>query len=76
MEESRYDLVEHRPALEAALAGLDPRARRVIFLRFFRDLSQQQIADHIGVSQMHVSRILAAATAALREAMGVTTDCA
>jgi RNA polymerase sigma-B factor len=74
VEESRYDLVEHRPALTAALAGLDPRSREVIFLRFFRDLSQQQIADRIGVSQMHVSRLLSAATAQLRNAMVAGTD--
>jgi RNA polymerase sigma-B factor len=69
VEESSYDLVEHRPALASALADLEPRAREAIFLRYFHDLSQQQIADRIGVSQMHVSRILAAATRKMRSAM-------
>lgn len=76
VEDRAYDLAEYRPALAAALAGLDARAREVVFLRFFRDLSQQQIADRIGVSQMHVSRILRMATTRLQDAMTAAVDCA
>jgi RNA polymerase sigma-B factor len=71
-EESRYELIENRPALAAALADLDSRAREVLFLRFFHDLSQQQIADRVGVSQMHVSRIITRAIGDLRHSLGAT----
>jgi RNA polymerase sigma-B factor len=70
-EEPGYNLVEHRPALAAALAGLDARSREVIWLRYFRDFSQQQIAERVGVSQMQVSRILTGILAELRAALAV-----
>lgn len=44
--------------VEAILGSLDERLRRIITLRFFEGLSQQEIADEIGVSQVHVSRLL------------------
>jgi RNA polymerase sigma-B factor len=69
--ERGYDLVEHRPALAAALARLDPRSREVIRLRFLCDLSQQQIAERVGVSQMQISRILTRTLNELREALDV-----
>ena len=53
-----YELVEGKAALEAALPGLDERERTVLRLRFVDDLTQSQIAEQIGLSQMHVSRIL------------------
>jgi RNA polymerase sigma-B factor len=71
-EERGYDLAEHRPALAAALAAMDERSREIIRLRFFGDLTQQQIADRIGVSQMQISRILTKVTADLRDALAVT----
>ena len=40
------------------MRSLPERERRVLYLRFFRDMTQSEIADEIGVSQMHVSRIL------------------
>jgi RNA polymerase sigma-B factor len=70
-DERGYELAEHRPALAAALARLDARTRDIIRLRFFCDLSQQQIAQRVGVSQMHVSRILSRTLADLREALAV-----
>ncbi|MEO3936242.1 SigB/SigF/SigG family RNA polymerase sigma factor [Dermatophilaceae bacterium Soc4.6] len=50
--------VEDRVALHAAIGSLTPRERLVVSLRFDQDLTQSQIADRLGVSQMQVSRIL------------------
>lgn len=57
-EDSGYELVEDKLALEGALPHLDERERLVLQLRFVEDLTQSQIAERIGHSQMHVSRIL------------------
>jgi RNA polymerase sigma-B factor len=72
VEEVGYDLAEHRQALVAAVANLDERSRTIIELRFFEDLTQLQIAERIGVSQMHVSRLITRALLSLREALAVT----
>jgi RNA polymerase sigma-B factor len=61
-----YDLVEFHVALPPAMACLTDRERRIIALRFFGNLTQACIAEQIGVSQMHVSRILAGALGKLR----------
>jgi RNA polymerase sigma-B factor len=57
-EDDGYELVEDRLALEGALPHLDERERLVLRLRFSEDMTQSQIAERIGHSQMHVSRIL------------------
>jgi RNA polymerase sigma-B factor len=49
---------EARAELDARLARLDHREREVVYLRFFADLTQDEIAKRVGISQMHVSRIL------------------
>jgi RNA polymerase sigma-B factor len=49
-----------------AVKGLPERERRVLYLRFFAGMTQSQIAEEIGVSQMHVSRILSQVLAKLR----------
>ena len=54
-------------ALRPLITALPDRERLVLRLRFFENMSQTQIAEQIGVSQMHVSRILARSIAALRE---------
>ena len=66
----RLELAEARMALWRAFRVLDRRERVVVHLRFGSDLTQQQIADRIGVSQVHVSRILQAALGKLRTAVG------
>jgi RNA polymerase sigma-B factor len=66
-EDEGYELVEGRIALDTALPYLDERERLVLRLRFVDDLTQSQIADRIGHSQMHVSRILRRALARIRE---------
>ncbi|HEX4702531.1 MAG TPA: SigB/SigF/SigG family RNA polymerase sigma factor [Pseudonocardiaceae bacterium] len=60
------DLVEDREALIPALATLPEREASIVVLRFFGNLTQTQIADRIGISQMHVSRLLSASLAQLR----------
>jgi RNA polymerase sigma-B factor len=66
-EDDGFELVEGRIALDSALPFLDERERLVLRLRFVDDLTQSQIADRIGHSQMHVSRILRRALAKIRE---------
>jgi RNA polymerase sigma-B factor len=61
------DRIEHRDALRTALAGLPDRERNIIVLRFFGDLTQTQIADRVGLSQMHVSRLLQKTLLAVRQ---------
>ena len=56
--EGELDLIDDREALRSLLAQLTPRERTILALRFFRGLTQTQIAEHVGVSQMHVSRVL------------------
>ncbi len=52
---------EARAELGGRLARLDRREREVVYLRFFAERTQAEIAEHLGISQMHVSRILRAA---------------
>ena len=66
-EDEGFELVEGRIALDAALPYLDDRERLVLRLRFVDDMTQSQIAERIGHSQMHVSRILRRALARIRE---------
>jgi RNA polymerase sigma-B factor len=64
------ELVEAWSSLAPAVADLPERERRVLYLRFFREMTQSEIAERIGVSQMHVSRILAQTLDRLRGALG------
>jgi RNA polymerase sigma-B factor len=57
-EDEGFELVEDKLALEVAIPRLDERERLVLRLRFAEDMTQSQIAERIGHSQMHVSRIL------------------
>jgi RNA polymerase sigma-B factor len=66
-EDEGFELVEGRIALDTALPYLDERERLVLRLRFAEDMTQSQIAERIGHSQMHVSRILRRALARIRE---------
>jgi len=49
--------IEERESLRHALERLDPRQRSIVELRFFDEMSQAQVARHLGISQMHVSRL-------------------
>lgn len=62
-------LIEDRATLRPLLAELAPRDRRILGLRFFHELTQSQIAEQVGVSQMHVSRLLHQALTFLHDRM-------
>lgn len=50
--------IDDQSAVQSLLAGLPERERRIVELRFYEDLTQSEIADRMGMSQMHVSRLL------------------
>lgn len=60
---------EERALVRTALDALGPRERRIVALRFYRDWSQQRIADEVGLSQVQVSRLLSASLAKMRRAL-------
>lgn len=70
-EDAAVTLVDERSVLEPALASLPARNRVIMRLRFIDGLSQSEIASHVGISQMHVSRLLATSLVQLREALTV-----
>ena len=57
---------EHRVTLSPLIAQFPPRERMILHLRFFEGLTQSEIAGRLGISQMHVSRLLARALSQLR----------
>jgi RNA polymerase sigma-B factor len=65
-DELGYVEVEDGAIVEAGLDALDERERQIVELRFFHELTQSQIASEIGISQMHVSRLLRRALATMR----------
>ncbi|WP_327180763.1 RNA polymerase sigma factor SigF [Streptomyces sp. NBC_01334] len=68
-EDQALELVEDFHALAPLLAELGERDRQIIHMRFVEELTQAQIGEHLGVSQMHVSRLLSRTLARLREGM-------
>ncbi len=65
-DDPSLDSVENRQALKPLLADLDPRDRTILLLRFFHGMTQSQIATELGMSQMHVSRLLSRVLSQLR----------
>jgi RNA polymerase sigma-B factor len=63
----RLEMVEYRDALRPLLDALPERERTIIMLRFFGEMTQSQIAQQIGVSQMHVSRLISQTLEKLRD---------
>ncbi len=59
--------VEHRVSLSPLIAQLPPRQQKILHLRFFEGLTQSEIATRLGISQMHVSRLLARSLTQLRQ---------
>ena len=57
-EDSRFELVELAQAVSPALHALPQREREILRLRFVEDLTQAEVASRMGISQMHVSRLL------------------
>lgn len=68
-EDEALDGVVYRESLRPLLARLAPRERQILLLRFFKNMTQSQIADEIGISQMHVSRLLAKTLTELRHGL-------
>jgi RNA polymerase sigma-B factor len=66
-EDEELEGVEYRESLKPLLAKLPPREKKILLLRFFGNMTQSQIAEEIGISQMHVSRLLARTLAQLRD---------
>jgi RNA polymerase sigma-B factor len=60
-DDPTLEAVERRDLVARSVRGLEPRERRVLYLRFVEDLTQAEIGQRIGLSQMQVSRILHAA---------------
>lgn len=73
-DDERYGLVEDAATVLPALGILPERERRIVHLRFAEDLTQSEIAERIGVSQMHVSRLLRRALARVRTVATGTRD--
>jgi RNA polymerase sigma-B factor len=68
-EDARYELVEGGASVAGVLATVPARERQLLYLRFWEGRSQAEIAARLGLSQMHVSRLLAKVLVQLREAV-------
>jgi RNA polymerase sigma-B factor len=66
-EEHEYELSEDRAVLAPGFKVLDDRERTILQLRFFEGLTQSQIAQQVGISQMHVSRLIRRSLEKIRE---------
>ncbi|WP_110241914.1 RNA polymerase sigma factor SigF [Nocardioides gilvus] len=69
VDDLELDQVEIRESLKPLLEGLDPREKRILLLRFFKNMTQSQIAAEVGISQMHVSRLLTRTLERLRNSL-------
>jgi RNA polymerase sigma-B factor len=66
-EEHEYEVSEDRAVLAPGFRVLDQRERKILHLRFFEGLTQSQIAHQVGISQMHVSRLIRRSLEKIRE---------
>ena len=66
-EEHQYQVSEDRAVLAPGFRVLDERERKILQLRFFEGLTQSQIAQQVGISQMHVSRLIRRSLEKIRE---------
>src|SRR3954466_6636336 len=71
IDDENLEHVEIRESIKPLLDRLDAREKRILLLRFFRNMTQSQIAEEIGVSQMHVSRLLSRTLEQLRTSLVV-----
>ena len=69
VDDEGLEHVEIRESIKPLLEGLGAREKRILLLRFFKNMTQSQIAEEIGVSQMHVSRLLTKTLAQLRASL-------
>jgi len=75
-EEHEYQVSEDRVVLEPGFRVLDDRERMILHLRFFKGLTQSQIAQQIGISQMHVSRLIRRSLEKIREEIAEESEVA
>ncbi|KKD02883.1 SigB/SigF/SigG family RNA polymerase sigma factor [Streptomyces sp. WM6386] len=69
--DASYETVVDRESAKAGLRRLPERDRAILYMRFFEDMTQSRIADQLGISQMHVSRLISRSCARVRaEALG------
>jgi RNA polymerase sigma-B factor len=68
--DTRFELAAGWADVAPAIRDLPERERRILFLRFFENKTQSEIAAEVGISQMHVSRILTQTLATLRSSLG------
>ncbi|MFE6164385.1 SigB/SigF/SigG family RNA polymerase sigma factor [Streptomyces sp. NPDC056486] len=61
-----YDFITDRESAKAGLRRLPERERTILYLRFFEDMTQSKIAEELGISQMHVSRLITTSCARVR----------
>ncbi|MDP9308714.1 MAG: SigB/SigF/SigG family RNA polymerase sigma factor [Actinomycetota bacterium] len=73
-EEHEYEVSEDRAILEPGFRVLDDRERTILHLRFFKGLTQSQIAQQVGISQMHVSRLIRRSLEKIREEIAVDAE--
>jgi RNA polymerase sigma-B factor len=66
-EEESFEFLEGWASVAPAIRELPPRERHILYLRFFRGFTQTRIAEELGISQMHVSRLLSRTLSVLRE---------
>jgi RNA polymerase sigma-B factor len=69
-DEPQYEVSEDRAVLAPGFRVLDERERKILHLRFFKGLTQSQIAQQVGISQMHVSRLIRRALEKIRDEIG------
>ena len=68
-EDEQLETLEYRASLAPEMAKLPERERRILYLRFYKGMTQSEIADRLGISQMHVSRLLNRTLVRLRHAL-------
>ncbi|MEU2900184.1 SigB/SigF/SigG family RNA polymerase sigma factor [Streptomyces sp. NPDC001273] len=64
--DASYDVVIDRESAKEGLRRLPERERAILYMRFFEDMTQSRIADRLGISQMHVSRLISRSCARVR----------
>jgi RNA polymerase sigma-B factor len=69
VDDEGLEHVEIRESIKPLLDRLEPREKKILLLRFFKNMTQSQIAEEIGVSQMHVSRLLSRTLEQLRTSL-------
>ncbi len=73
-EEHQYEVSEDRAVLAPGFRVLDERERKILHLRFFEGLTQSQIAQQVGISQMHVSRLIRRSLEKIREEIAIDEE--